>query len=547
MSSMLTDKEIDDASEKLAEFRARSAEEDFLQRYADLLVSYRQLKSDLEEEKLTRERYKQLARTQERSPFVLVLVDGDGYIFNDRFLQSGADGGSMAAKYLNDAVEQSLRGKGIDNCEIMIRVYANLANLSRTLSRNGLATADKRSLSPFVASFNRAYGLTEFIDAGELKENADFKIRALLGLYAENAQCKHIFIAACHDVGYLADLTRFRGDRSRVTLIRSSGLLFHNRFFGLELGVEEFPGVFRTVQLPSDAPTSYTKPNASTDLVKGPHPTGPSTTGHTTYYQGNGSRDSQKPCPFYQTGKCRFGADCKNAHIDNRTSMSASSARTPFPSQLNNHDDHNNADATGGFSRARNSAIAPLFESDGPSPNAMPGRRDLADSLPMKREIPDGHIAVNNALQRLDAYMPVPSPATSAKLRELSINKRFCNSRQLTGFCPNKNCIFEHDPLPEDLLPALEWLSRSLPCLQRRDCKSQACVLGHICQNMECQYRGGKTKCKLPAPAHRGLVFDHYEPAASPVDPVNTTNPTNSPTATSSPNSGYLNHVDNWS
>ncbi|KAI1165386.1 hypothetical protein F5B18DRAFT_669467 [Nemania serpens] len=525
MSTMLTDREIDDAAKKLAEFRARSAEEDFLKRYADLLISYRQLKSDLEEEKLTRERYKQLARTQERSPFALVVVDGDGYIFNDRFLHQGADGGSQAAHHLNHVVKQSLREKSLDNCDIMIRVYANLANLSRTLNRNGLATADKRSLSPFVANFNRSYGLADFIDAGELKENADFKIRALIGLYAENAQCKHIFIAACHDVGYLSELTRFRGDRSRVTLIRSPGLLFHNRFFGLDLGIEEFPGVFRTV--PLDAPTFSAKPNAGASPMKSLHSAGPSTTGHTTY-QGNGSRESQKTCQFYQTGKCRFGVDCKNAHIDNRTPMPAYSARTPFSPQINNHDDHN-TDITSGFSRVRTSATASVYESDGSSPNVTPVRMDLADQLPKKRDIPDGHIAVNNTLQRLDAYMPPPSPAASARLRELSSNKKFCNSKQLTGFCPNENCSFEHDPLPEELLPALEWLSWSLPCAQRRGCKVQSCVLGHICQNMECQYRGGKSKCKLPVQAHTDLVFDRYEPDPSYVDLVNTTNSTNSP------------------
>ncbi|KAJ8113075.1 hypothetical protein ONZ43_g5235 [Nemania bipapillata] len=321
MLGMLTDQEIEDAAKKLADFRARSAEEDFLQRYADLLTRYQQLKSDFEEEKLTRERYKQLARNQERNPFVLVLVDGDGYIFKDEFLHKGADGGLQAAQHLYNVVKNSLRGKGLENCDVMIRVYANLASLSRTLSKNGLATADKRSLSPFVANFNRSFGLVDFVDAGELKENADFKIRALLGLYAENAQCKHIYLAACHDVGYLSELTRFRGDRSRITLIRSSGLLFHPRFAGLDLDIEELPGVFRTV--PLDAPNSSTKPNLGADLLKSNPPAGPSAT-----YQGINSWDSQKICQFYQSGKCRFGGDCKNAHIDTRTAKPLVSPQT---------------------------------------------------------------------------------------------------------------------------------------------------------------------------------------------------------------------------
>jgi hypothetical protein len=51
-----------------------------LLRYDALLEAYRRLRSDFEEEREARERYKKLARGQEKNPFVLVLVDLDGYI-----------------------------------------------------------------------------------------------------------------------------------------------------------------------------------------------------------------------------------------------------------------------------------------------------------------------------------------------------------------------------------------------------------------------------------------------------------------------------------
>ncbi|KAI0871828.1 hypothetical protein GGS24DRAFT_469908 [Hypoxylon argillaceum] len=518
---MLTEKEINDAAKKLAEFRAISAEEDFLQRYADLLNSYQQLRSDYEEEKLNRERYKQLARNQERDPFVLVLIDGDGYIFNDDFLHRGADGGLQAAQHLYTEVKNSLRAKALDNCDIMIRVYANLANLSRTLSKNGLATADKRSLSPFVANFNRAYGLVDFVDAGELKENADFKIRALLSLYAENAQCKHIYLAACHDVGYLSEVTRFRGDRKRMTLIRSFGLLFHSQFTKLDLGIEELPGVFRTV--PLDGTIPYTKPTSSADLAKSNPPAGPSATGNATY-QGANSWDSQKICQFYQSGKCRFGGDCKNAHVDTRTTKPLYSLQTG----------HYNNENPGGPGRIRSLGNTPLYEIDGVSPGGMPARCDLANQLPKKSDIPDGHVAVNRSNHRLDAYMVPPSSAASSRLRELSSTTKFCNSKQLTNSCSNENCEYEHFPLPSDLLPALEWLSRSLPCSKRGNCRVQSCVLGHICQNMECQNRGGKIKCKLPMAAHMDLILDHYVPDSNYTDRINTESVLNSPATVAS-------------
>ena len=59
-----------------------------LQRFHLLLDDYNRLKSDYEEEKESREKYKKLARGQERNPFVLVLIDGDGYIVSFDFLGS---------------------------------------------------------------------------------------------------------------------------------------------------------------------------------------------------------------------------------------------------------------------------------------------------------------------------------------------------------------------------------------------------------------------------------------------------------------------------
>ncbi|KAI3328102.1 hypothetical protein HD806DRAFT_485095 [Xylariaceae sp. AK1471] len=505
---MHTDKELEDATQELAGFRKSTAEKDFLQRYADLLESYKLLKSDYEEEKAGRERYKQLARGSERNPFVLVLIDGDGYIFDDQFLTRGAEGGSQAAQHLNNAIKKSLQAKGLDNCEIVIRIYANLTTLSKILSKHDLAGVDKRSLSPFMANFNRSYGLTDFVDAGELKEGADFKIRALLDLYAENAQCKHIYFAACHDGGYISDLTKFRGDRNRVTLIRSSGLMFHEQFCKLDLGIEELPGVFRSVLL--DGAVSHTRANSSADLMKTTPSFGPSATIKTAY-QANGSGEPQKVCQYYQAGKCGYGSRCRNAHVDAKTPTSANSHKPPQSSQmgrLNNFD----VDFTTNYGRLKSTkspSPTSFQDHDNQSSGMMRQRSDPASQLPRKSDIPDGHVAVNKQLQRLDAYMPQPSYFAMNELKELSGDQKFCNNKQLTNSCYDESCKYNHDRLPEHLLPALEWLSRSLPCPKRGNCRNASCVLGHVCQNPDCEYRNGKTKCKLPSSVHLvDLTFD---------------------------------------
>jgi hypothetical protein len=49
------------------------------EKYENIIEDYRRLKSDYEEVREAREKYKRLAKDQDRSPFVLLLVDGDGY------------------------------------------------------------------------------------------------------------------------------------------------------------------------------------------------------------------------------------------------------------------------------------------------------------------------------------------------------------------------------------------------------------------------------------------------------------------------------------
>lgn len=79
-----------------------------------------------------------------------------------------------------------------DHCRVMVRIYANLAGLSKAVSKAKLCGAEKRALAPFVASFNRSNDLFDFVDAGELKENADFKIRAMfVSISLFHRSCRH--------------------------------------------------------------------------------------------------------------------------------------------------------------------------------------------------------------------------------------------------------------------------------------------------------------------------------------------------------------------
>lgn len=119
IQDMLTEEKLDEAERQLAEYRQNDTLPDILTAYAKLIEDHRRLNSDYEEERDARERYKKQAKGQERNPFVLVLVDGDGYVLHDRFIQAGAEGGSDAAAHLNNRIKASLAEKGLQQCDVM--------------------------------------------------------------------------------------------------------------------------------------------------------------------------------------------------------------------------------------------------------------------------------------------------------------------------------------------------------------------------------------------------------------------------------------------
>ncbi|KAH6876852.1 hypothetical protein B0T10DRAFT_584893 [Thelonectria olida] len=448
---MLPDETVENAAEQLAEYRRNDALADILDRYATLIQHYKRLRSDYEEEREGRERYKQLARGQERSPFALVVIDGDGYVFDESFVGAGGEGGSRAAKQLNDSIKMSLRRKGKAGCEVMVRVYANLVGLSKYLSQDRLCGVEKRSLAPFVSGFNRSYGPTDFVDAGELKENADFKLKATLRLYADNTQCKHIYFAACHDVGYVSDLTPYRDNSERFTLVRTPSARFHEEFQKLGMDIEEFPGVFRSTPIYASF-AGQTKKSASMSMSKSSTQISNSAQQPRATSPVNGN----KTCQFNVIGRCRYGSTCRLTHIDSKSSLQLNRNGSPPSYKSLNW-------------RSDNDGTSPVSRTSG---IYAPGN-DIA-SLPRPHDIPEDHIA--------------PSPG----------QKKLCNQKQLTGYCPNEECEFDHTPIPEDLKPALEALSRSVSCPKRGNCRKLNCIFGHVFQRLDCKRRGGKAYFRFP-------------------------------------------------
>lgn len=389
-----------------------------------------------------------------------------------------------------------------------IRVYANVVGLSKALSKAGLSGAEKRSLAPFIANFNRSYPFTDFIDAGEHKENADFKLRGLLRLYAENAQCKHVFFAACHDAGYVSELSPYRGQRDRFTLIATPGLYFHEEFNKLDLGIEELHGVFRPLGSAMDGPypkppqafTSYT--NITKGIPSAPKavPSGPKaiSSGPTAAAAPSKQSETGKPCRFYKSGNCRYGGQCNNVHLD---------GGSPAPQTAKLVRDSWRSETV----VAQNDFGAPASKLQQSLPTNVDPKQ-----LPLKAQIPDGHVAVNKNGHRLDAYIEPTSHDAELRLKSRSAEQRLCNSLHIWGVCNNPKCEYDHKPLEADLKPALELLARSVPCPRRGACRNARCTYGHVCQKTDCKYRGGRTYCKLNYTPHIDDYAVHqFVPAAS--------------------------------
>ncbi|KAL3448156.1 hypothetical protein BJX65DRAFT_295352 [Aspergillus insuetus] len=418
-----------------------------LDQFHFLLESYNRLKSDYEEEKEGRERYKKLARAQERNPFILVLVDGDGYLFKDYLIKAGAEGGVKAARLLNDSIRglaHERLGIEADQCRIMVRIYSNILGLSKTMARAGLVGHEARSLSTFASSFTRAQDLFDYVDAGDKKEGADYKIREMFRLFADNNQCKHIFFAGCHDTGYLSMITPYRGKTDRITLVKAAS--FHPEFERLDLPVRELPSVFMSTQS-----TGNRAPSPTVSI-----PTAP------------------KLCTYYQKGTCRYGSSCKKIHISPGQQLS----KTP---------DH-----------STRLSISPQDKN-----HTTPRESEFySKNLPYMNVKSLDFIPVNKDGERIDTYVPPPSPEVWEGYVQRSKVRKLCNNYHLGGSCGNDICEFDHSPVDSDSLNVMKYILRQHVCSKGTKCRALNCYVGHHCQKGGCR---GSKPCRF---GWRGHTLD---------------------------------------
>lgn len=109
---------------------------------------------------------------QARDAFILVLIDGDGMIFDDRLVQNGEAGGREAAGLLWNAVMYHFqKDSGLpSDIKIVTRIYANIKGLGDACKKSGILSTPS-TIEDFARGFTGSKQLFDFVDVGVGKSN----------------------------------------------------------------------------------------------------------------------------------------------------------------------------------------------------------------------------------------------------------------------------------------------------------------------------------------------------------------------------------------
>ena len=168
--------------------------EDLSNQNRQLEQNVEKLKSDVESQRRNGEALEKKAivaekqlremKTELANPFGLVLIDGDGYIFEEELLRGGSNGGAIAAQRLLEQIQGYFQkvNRSANQWKIMVRVFVNLEGLARKCSFSGIVD-QPIVVREFAAAFTKAQPLFDIVDVGYGKEQADHKIRGRFELH----------------------------------------------------------------------------------------------------------------------------------------------------------------------------------------------------------------------------------------------------------------------------------------------------------------------------------------------------------------------------
>ncbi|KAK1598924.1 C-x8-C-x5-C-x3-H type zinc finger protein [Colletotrichum navitas] len=412
-----------------------------------------------------------LKKANESNPFVFVIIDGDGAVFQEALLKKGADGGAEAGYLLwteiKNYVTEAYPEAASEDWSIIVQVVLNVDGLAKKLHSSGIVpnTTTERTLSEFGRGFGRAQPLFSFVDVGSGKESADHKIREMLRVMVRVTQCKHIFFGPCHDNGYLPVLEPYKLDQKvarKLTLIETTPA--EEGFKQLNFPRVSFKSVFMSEKLPErvqrPAIASMPPPAIVLKAATVVSPTRPAAGVAHTNSTNNG--------------------------VPLRPAADSPSRITSPPS--------NDSQTTAQWTAVTRAPTAPK----------------TIDISPAKKALARKYYLLNKDSQRIDEPLPKIDPAAEKRFKDrMSREGNFCNNYHLLNNCKNTECYYVHgEKLSAGELLVLKQKSRGIPCSMGSECDDINCTLGHHCKwfrdcnHAYCRFEGlhnidGKPRVKV--------------------------------------------------
>ncbi|KAI1434732.1 hypothetical protein GGR50DRAFT_381321 [Xylaria sp. CBS 124048] len=447
-----------------------------------------ELELDLRDQKKSRAQYQAQAMSLETEiqhwtqrlnsgSFVVVLIDGDGAKFRDDFLRDPRQGAAKAAWKLKEAIKEA----GVDHSmPILVRVYANVNDLAKSLRISGVIDFDE-NLQTFAEQFTNTHADFDFINVGKGKENTDSKIRRLLDHYYMNAQCHKIFIACCHDNGYLHDLRRYADSADgRIALIETTPA--EPGFRSLEFPILRFDSVFRSEPLGNE-----TKRGSQLAHLRSRSPTQPGLGPIARPVQ---STYVHTESIFPETSDHRTHSSSSVAaspvHVAN-TLAAVGSERVQSVSSPQENLLGQSFGRTSNVISSGNGGTSISYATAGGTAD----HQNVTVKLAKPKKQPK-FIYYNEDKYRLDAATQHPprTPAQSSYQTKFSAIKPrvFCNDHYLKGKCKwGVNCDKEHEvELTSAEVAIHRYKARTSLCPQGPLCTDYDCYLSHHCPRQMC-------------------------------------------------------------
>ncbi|UKZ54784.1 hypothetical protein TrVGV298_008597 [Trichoderma virens] len=406
------------------------------------------------QEKMSRE----LDKAKKHNPYVMVLIDGDGLVFRNTWIKQGLEGGKKAANALLSAVLEKF-GDEAGDLEVVVKVVANLAGLSKAMQRDGCID-NPSLLKDFTLGFTQAKATFDYIDVGFGKERADLKVKETARWHLRNYNCRHILLGISHDAGYapfLDETVQNEATRQRISIIE--GITTVPELFATKIGITKLgDGLFRDDKLLDKFP-----------LFSQPDPASSQSTG-TTFVTG-----STISTPTIANAASRTASPAISA--------SSSQTRTPIISYAN------------------------IVSSASPPPQiTLP----LAPRKPARTQSESHYMLIPPSTPEdwypgargLDEPIRVNTQILDVIKRRKDGDK-LCNNHYLRGPCAKRDiCPFAHDyKISDEEMKAVAILARQNPCSSGQFCELDDCIYGHHCPSIRdgvCQH----PYCKFSEEAH---------------------------------------------